>query len=135
MNEIETEAHLALLTSPLPADQLPASVAKLVGGAGVAKTMAARGIAPLKPIELAVAVYQLSFDADPAVAGAAQAAPGALPDSVLVTFLKEPLADRVLHYFGTRLLDQSVEAIEAFLYNSHTPDATFVVLAARLPDR
>lgn len=135
MNETETDANLALLTSPLPVEQLPASVAKLVGGAGVAKTMAARGIAPLKPHELAVAVYQLSFDADPAVAGAAQAAPGALPDSVLVTFLKEPLADRVLHFFGTRLPDQRVEAIEALLYNGHTPDATFVVLAARLPDR
>lgn len=135
MNETETEAHLALLTAPLPAEQLPAAVAKLVAAAGVAKTMAARGIAPLKPHELAVAVYQLSFDADPAVAGAAQAAPGALPDSVLVTFLKEPLSDRVLHYFGTRLPDQRVEAIEALLYNAHTPDATFVVLAARLPDR
>jgi hypothetical protein len=135
MNETETDQNLALLTAPIPLEQLPASVAKLVGATGVAKTMAARGIAPLKPHELAVAVYQLSFDADPAVSAAAQAAPGTLPDAVLVTLLKEPLPYRVLHFFGTRLPDQRAEAIEALLYNAQTPDATFVVLGGRLPER
>lgn len=135
MSETVVDAGSGQLTAALPADLLPASVVKLSGGSGPAKMMAARGIAPLKPYELAIAVYQLSFDGDPAVAAAALGAPVGLPDSVLVTLLKEALPDRVLHFFGTRLPDHRVQAVEALLYNPQTPDATFVILGERLPDR
>ena len=133
----ETEPNLipSDLKAPLPVEQLPPSVAKLVAGSGAGKTMAARGIAPLKPAELAIAVYQLSFDGDPAVSGAADAAPSSLPEPVLLTLLKEALPASVLHFFGTRLPDHRATAVEALLYNAQTHDATFVVLAYRLPDR
>lgn len=135
MRETEANPIPSELKSPLSLDQLPASVAKLITAAVPMKTMAARGIAPLKPAELAVAIYQLSFDADAGVSGAADAAPSSLPDPVLLTLLKETLPPSVLHFFGTRLPDHRVAAIEAMLYNADTPDVTFVVLASRLPER
>lgn len=133
----ETEANLipSDLKAPLPPEQLPPSVAKLISAGVPMKTMAARGIAPFKPAELAVAIYQLSFDGDASVSGAADAAPSSLPDPVLLTLLKEPLPASVLHFFGTRLPDHRVAAVETLLYNAQTHDATFAVLAARLPER
>ncbi len=136
MKETEADSLVpAELTAPLPPEMLTAPLQKLMSSAAAAKTMAARGIAPLRPADLATAVYQMSFDADPAVASAAQSAPMNLPDPMLLNFVKESLPAPVLHFFGTRLPDHRVEAIEGLLYNAHTPDATFCVLAARLPER
>jgi hypothetical protein len=135
MRETEADPIPNELKSPLPLQQLPASVAKLIAAAAPMKTMAARGIAPLKPAELAVAIYQLSFDTDEGVSGAADAAPSSLPDAVLGTILKAGLPPCVLHFFGIRLPPQREAAIEAVLYNADSPDATFVALASRVPER
>lgn len=132
----ETEADVpAELVAPLPPEQLSPAVQKLLAGAGAAKTMAARGMAPLRPADLAVALYQLSFDADPTVASAAQAAPQNVPEALLLSLVKEPLPAAVLHHLGTRIPEQRAAALEALLYNPHTADATFGALAARLPER
>jgi hypothetical protein len=119
---------------PLPAASLSPAVAKVLGGAAPAKLMAMRGMAPLRPAELLVAVYQLSFDADPAIGTAAEAAPAGFPDNVINPPLGDALPAPVLHFFAARLPEQRTAALERILYNPATADETFVMLAARLDE-
>ena len=119
---------------PLPASSLLPAVAKLVAGGTPAKLMAARGMAPLRPAELLIAIYQLSFDADAAVRAAAEAAPAGFPDNVINPPLGEVLPSPLLHFFAARLPDQRTAALERILYNAATADETFVMLASRLDE-
>ncbi|HJX52548.1 MAG TPA: hypothetical protein VJ801_07270 [Polyangia bacterium] len=122
----------SLQLQPLPAESLSPAVAGLVGGATPAKLMAVRGMAAVRPAELLVAIYQLSFDAEPAVRAAAEAAPAGLPDNVIGPPLGEALPASLLHFFAIRLPDTRAAALEKILYNPATADQTFVTLAARL---
>jgi len=122
-------------TEPLPAEVVPHAVAKLMSSPPAAKVMAARGIAPLRPSDLLVAVYQLAFDADAAVKAAAEAAPTTLPDKVVSTPLGEPLPPPVIHFFAIRIAANRIEPLERVLYNQVAADETFVRLAARLGER
>ena len=124
----------SLQLQPLPAASLSAAVAKVVGGAGPAKMMAVRGMAPLRPAELLVAIYQLSFDADLAIRTAAEAAPAGFPDNVINPPLGEALPAPLLHFFAARLPDQRKAALEKILYNPATADETFVMLAVRMDE-
>jgi hypothetical protein len=124
----------ALKSEPLSAQALPAAVASLVAGATQAKLMAARGMAPLRPAELLVAVFQLSFDDDAAVKSAAEGAPASLPDKIVLAPLAEPLPAPVLHFFAEHLPLARRKAIETILYNHATADETFVHLAGRLDE-
>jgi hypothetical protein len=119
---------------PLPADILPPAVVKLMSGPAAAKLMVARGMAPLRPTELMVAIYQLAFDTDPGVRAAAEAAPASLPDSILGPPLAEAWPAQVLHFFATHLPDQRAVPMEEILYNSATADETFLTLAGRLDE-
>jgi hypothetical protein len=121
-----------LQLQPLPAESLSPAVASLVGGATPAKLMAVRGMAPVRPAELLVAIYQLSFDAEPAVRTAAEAAPASFPDNVIGPPLGEALPAPLLHFFATRLPDGRAAALERILYNPAAADQTFVMLAGRL---
>jgi hypothetical protein len=121
-----------LKLEPIASEALPRAVAAVVAGATPSKLMAVRGMAPLRPAELLVTMYQLSFDADPAVKAAAEAAPGNLPDKVLLAPLGEALPPPVLHFFAERLPKARRQAIEKILYNHATADETFVHLARGL---
>jgi hypothetical protein len=123
-----------LKLEPIPAESLPRAVAGVVTGATPAKLMAVRGMAPLRPAELLITAYQLSFDPDPAVKAAAEAAPGALPDKILLAPLGEALPPQVLHFFAERLPKDRRQAIEKILYNRATADETFVHLAKVLDE-
>lgn len=117
-----------------PLAQLPPAVLGLAKGAAPAKLMAVRGLAPLRPVELLIAVYQLSFDADAAVRAAAEAAPGGLPDKILLGPLGEALPPPVLHFFAEHLPVSRRAAFDKILLNHATADQTFVRLAGRLDE-
>jgi len=119
---------------PLATVDLPPAVAALAGGAAPARLLAARGMAPLRPVEMVIAVYQLSFDGDGVVKSAAQAAPASLPDKILLGPLGEPLPAPVLHFFAERLPLVRRRAFEKVLLNPSTADDTFVHLARRLDE-
>ncbi len=123
-----------LKLEPLAGAALPKAVAAAVSGPGPAKLMVVRGMAPLRPAEMLIALYQLSFDADAAVKSAAEAAPGALPDKVMLAPLGEPLPAPVLHFFAERLPLARRPALEKVLLNQATADETFVALAKRLDE-
>lgn len=119
---------------PLTGPTLPQAVAALAAGAPPAKLMAVRGMAPLRPAELLIAAYQLSFDADAAVKTAAEAAPAHLPDKILLGPLGEALPAPVLHFFAEHLPASRRQAIEKILFNHATSDETFVSLGKRLDE-
>jgi hypothetical protein len=120
---------------PLASETLPPSVAAVVRGAVPAKMMAVRGMAPLRPAELLIVMYQLSFDEDAAVKSAATAAPVGLPDRIVLTPLGESLPPQVLHFFAEHLPATRQQALEKILYNPVTADETFVLLARTLDER
>jgi hypothetical protein len=136
MNEIAPElSGSGFATSPLPVEVVAAAVQKLMGSPTGVKLMAARGIASLRPSDLVVAIYQLSFDADLGVKTAAEAAPGALPDKVIAGPMGESLPPPVIHFFAERLSPTRVAPLERILYNQVAADETFVRLAARCGER
>jgi hypothetical protein len=123
-----------LKLEPLDPQALPRPVAGVVAGPPATKLLAVRGMAPLRPADLLVTVYQLSFDSDPTVKGAAEGAPAALPNRILLGPLGEALPPRVLHFFAERLPKERREAVETILYNRATADETFVHLAKHLDE-
>jgi hypothetical protein len=136
MVETASESSAPAFTlAPLPLEGLAPAVQKVLASPAAARLMAAKGIAPLRPMELLVAMYQLSFDEDAAVKAAAEAGASALPDKVLVPPLAEALPAVVLHFFAERIAPTRVEALEKILYNQATADATFVRLAGRVGER
>lgn len=133
-SDTTNDAVEPLRLEPLAGADLPAAVASLTASAAPAKHMAARGMAPLRPAELMIAVYQLSFDSDAAVRLAAEAAPAHLPDKIMLGPLGESLPASVLHFFAERLPIAHRTAIEKILLNHATADETFVHLARRLEE-
>jgi len=68
-----------------PLETLPPSVERAVGPKAPApmRMMAARGMAPLPPGDMATALYQLSFSDDEAVKSAAFKSAAELPERIL----------------------------------------------------
>ena len=135
MSATGPDAASDIAAGPLPSDQLPPAVAKLLAAPGPMKLMAAKGMAPLRPAELLTALYQLTFDSDAAVRDAATATVVGLPDNLCAPPLGEPLPAGVLHLFARALPADRTHALEKILYNPAASDQTFVVLAGRLRDR
>jgi hypothetical protein len=121
--------------APLPPEQLPPAVAKLLAGPAPMKLMAAKGMAPLRPAELLIALYQLTFEPDAATAAAARASVVGLPDNLCAPPLGEALPAPVIHLFASALPPERTAALERILYNPATSDETFVVLSRRLRER
>ena len=119
---------MALELTPLEA--LPPAVERAVGDKAPAplKLMAARGLAPLPPGDLATALYQLSFAADEAVKAAAFKTAAELPEKILGGALGEALDPRVLDFFARRVFAKPA-LLERLLLNKAVADETFRHLA------
>jgi len=119
---------MALELSPL--ETLPPTVERAVGAKAPApmKMMAARGMAPLPPADMATALYQLSFSDDEAVKSAAFKSAADLPERILGAALEQPLDARVLDFYGRRVFGKA-PLLEKLLLNKATADETFRHLA------
>ena len=119
---------MALELSPL--ETLPPAVERAVGAKTPApmKMMAARGLAPLPPAELATALYQLSFADDEALKSAAFKTAAELPERILGGALEQPLDARVLDFYARRVFGKP-PLLEKLLLNKATADETFRHLA------
>src|SRR5437899_1659612 len=94
---------MALELTPL--ETLPPTVERAVGpkAPGPMKMMAARGMAPLPPADMALALYQLSFADDDAIKSAAFKSAAELPERILGAALEQPLDARVLDFYARRV--------------------------------
>ncbi len=110
----------------------------MLTGPAPLKLMAARGLAPLKPSELATVLYQLATGEDPAdaqVRAAAEKSVGELPEKILAAALADIALDpRVLDYFAGRMAGRPA-LLETLLLNRSLADATVLELAPRLSEK
>jgi len=118
-----------------PLETLPPSVERAVGPKAPApmRMMAARGMAPLPPGDMATALYQLSFSDDEAVKSAAFKSAAELPERILGAALDQPLDARVLDFYGRRVFGKP-PLLEKLLLNKATADETFRHLATLVDD-
>jgi hypothetical protein len=108
----------------------PAAQKALAPGPG--RMMAARGMVPLpRPAEMVSLLYQLELDPEVAIANAARATAGGLPEKVLSGALADPAIDpRVLHWLAPRCL-QTPPLLERLITAAAVADDTIVALASR----
>jgi hypothetical protein len=127
---------MPLELTPFPPEELSEPLRKILGPAAppAIKAMAARGLAPLGPKDLATALFQLSLEVDPVLAETARKTAGGLPEKVLQAALGEELDGRVLHFFA-RFVSGRPEFVERVVYNRATADETFAYLASQCGER
>jgi hypothetical protein len=118
--------HTALAT-------LPPAVERAIGAAAPApiKLMAARGMAPLPPADMAVALYQLTCSDDAMLRDPAFATSAQLPDPLLQAALAAPLDVRVLDFYARRVTQRG-KLLSILLLNKAVDDDTFRHLATVL---
>ena len=118
-----------------PLEQLPPAVERAAGAAApaVMKLMAARGMAPLPPADLVVAIYQLGFSLEGPVREAAMKSAGDLPDAVLQAALVAALDPRVLDFFARRVTKRD-KLMQLVLLNRSVHDETLRYLATVLDE-
>ncbi len=92
------------------------------------KLMTARGMAPLPPSDLVVALYQLSFSDDSLIRDAANKAAVELPDAILQSALAGALDPRVIDFYARRITRRA-KPLEIVLLNRVTHDETLCHLA------
>lgn len=127
---------MALEHSPLDLATVPEAARKVLLGPAPLKLMAARGLAPLKPVELVAVLYQLATDAsDATLQAAAHKSVSELPERILTPALADTGLDpRVLDFFGGKLSGQPA-VVEAILLNRTTADDTVLELTARVGEK
>jgi len=96
---------------------------------GPLKLMAARGLVPAAPPELASVLYQLSLDADATVASSAKRTMADAPAAVAMGAAAAPVDPRVLEFI-TLSQPRAEKVLEAVLQNRATDDQTFVRIAS-----
>lgn len=92
------------------------------------RLMAARGLAPLGPVDLVTALYQLAQDDDATLKKNALKTAAELPEKILGGALDAALDPNVLDFFARRLIAKP-PLLEKVLLNRGTDDESFVFLA------
>jgi hypothetical protein len=92
--------------------------------------MAARGLVPAAPAELAMVLYQLALDPEPAVANAAKKTLADAPDEVVLAAAAGPIDAQVLDFIA-RTHERAQKTLEAVLLNRNASDETFAYFAER----
>ena len=131
-------ALVPLGLTPLDERALSPAVQKVAAAAAPPqlKLMAARGMAPLPPQDLATALYQLAHlpnEIDGPIRQAAEKTAKELPEAVLSPALGAALDPRVLDFFARQLVQRS-KLLQPLLLNAATADETFAFLAWHASD-
>jgi len=120
--------------TPLDVTQLSAAAQRALGP-GPGRTMAARGLLPLAPVDQVAVLYQLSLDGESNVSQSARSTAAALPEKLLAGTLAAPSIDpRVLDFFAELIADKPA-VFDAIAMNPAVADTTIATLAARAGSR
>ncbi len=118
---------------PLTAERLPPQFRRHVDPASPApiRGMAARGLVPLNPSDMAHCLAMLTFDADPKISASARESISRLPGKILSVALRDDsLNPRVLDVLCENLNPDSPD-MEALILNPSVHDLTLASLVAR----
>ncbi len=126
---------MPLELKPLDDSQLSSDVLDATGHSAnnQARMMAARGLVPLTPADLATAIYQLTFDADQKIVVAARAQAEKLPAAILGPALAEDLNPQVIDFFA-QVVAEKPSLVQSILLNRKTADRTLIDLASRIQE-
>jgi hypothetical protein len=115
---------------PLPLDQFSDALRRHVDAASPPpmRMMAARGLVPAQPHELATLLYQLTFDPEQQIADAARKQLREVPEQVLAAAMQAALAPAVLDLVGELNIRRDL-VLESILRNKNTDDDTFSRIA------
>ncbi|HEX5061870.1 MAG TPA: hypothetical protein VFV99_21025 [Kofleriaceae bacterium] len=120
--------------TPLDVARLSPAAQKALGP-GPAKMMAARGVAPLPPIDQVSVLYQISLDADANLAKSARESAAKLPDNILAGVLANPSLDaRVIDFFAQHTATRPA-VFDAIVQNPSIADETLAFMAGKLGPR
>lgn len=120
---------------PLPLDQLPESIRRFCDPAGPtnARTMAAKGLVPLKAEDSVCLLLQLSADKADDIAGAARSSLRKLPSNILRSTCASNVHVSFLHALAYEC-SQQIDLLEAIIGNNHCADATLEYIARSAPE-
>ncbi|MBI5524950.1 MAG: hypothetical protein HY897_01305 [Deltaproteobacteria bacterium] len=115
---------------PLDPAKVPPILRKYIGEAVPSglKMVAARGMVPLKPVELVTLLYCFHFDADPQVQEAAMQGIRGLPPPVVNAVVDAPLDPQLLDLLAEAYADRP-DILSRIILNRNTSDDTIVMLA------
>jgi len=122
---------LLAMEHPIPLSELPPNLQKFCDpdGPAPARMMAAKGMVPLKPVELMTVLYQLCHDPDEPVAGAAREKASSLPENIIQGALAGALDARVLDYY-VNVFRRQDKVLEIIVLNKAVDDETVARMAA-----
>ncbi|MDQ3037368.1 MAG: hypothetical protein M3Y87_33545 [Myxococcota bacterium] len=125
-----------LLALPLSREELPESLRRFgdPNAPVPARTMAARGLVPLKGGDLVALLLQLQADPAPEISGSAKETLASLPPEVIDAACDAPLHPAFLDALADHVAT-SIERTERIVANHATADATIVRVARTCPDR
>ena len=92
------------------------------------RMMAARGLVPMAPPEMATALYQLRLDADSNVKKAARGTMEGTPNEILTVAASAPLEERVLDWLG-EVFKRNDEVLTRGILNAETAAGTLARIA------
>ncbi|MFA6035087.1 MAG: hypothetical protein WC889_19465, partial [Myxococcota bacterium] len=115
---------------PIDISRLPRNLHRYVAADAPAgmKMMAARGMLPLKPFDLAELMYNLCFDPDPAIAQAADKGFHGLPPAMVLSVVEQPLEPEVLDMIA-EIWRGDAEIVQKVVLNQRTSDETVDLIA------
>jgi hypothetical protein len=121
---------------PVPLEDVPERLRRFVdpNGPAPARTMAARGMVPVKGGDLVVLLAQLTADRDEAVAKTAGSTLEDLPEGVLLPACDEKLPSAVLHELAIRFSTND-EVLARLAANRAVADATIAKISAHCAER
>ena len=93
------------------------------------RMMAAKGLAPLPPLEMVIVVCGLTLDADPKIADAARQTLGNLADKILLPSIDGGLPPAALTILAPTLVTRDA-ALEKLVLNRKAPDAVIAQVAS-----
>ena len=118
------------MSLPLPKEELPEKIRRFGDPAAPtpARTMAAKGLVPVKGTDLVTLLVQLSADSDEGVRSAADGTLRGLPDEVLRPAVTAPLHPEILDGL-LRYVQKEQSLLEELAANRATPHATVAKIA------
>lgn len=121
---------------PIPIDAIPERLRRFAdpNGPAPARMMAARGTVPVKGGDLVLLMVQLTADADPGVALAANETLDALPEGVLLPACNQALPAPVFHELARRF-SRNDDVLACLASNHAVADATIAKIASHCPER
>ena len=120
--------------TPLDVARLSPAAQKALGP-GPGRMMAARGMAPLSPVDQLGVLYQIMVDGDANLAASATQTASKLPDTILAGALGNAQLDpRVIDRFA-QLVGNRPAVFDTLVANSSIADETLATLAGRLGAR